>query len=304
MINTLEDLKNNIDNLSNAKILQYSLKFDYVDGFEKCLTYYKQKYNGFESGIISKCIKDKNYKIFKYLIDKQTNNSVYCFNYDLICIKYVNENKKIDINHNDDTLLRNAAFHGNYDVVKYLIDNGANVHVNNEYALRTSTIHGYYKIVKLLIDNNAVTNDTEYFITSSCKFNRINILKYFIKLGITDYLNEGLQKAIQFNNLTIIKYLIKYGIKLELGHIISTLSYTNIITFKYIMNSYINDNYDVMNYLNNLLETSVIYCHYDKIEYLLNIGADVEILNDYDDDIIFDIVLKYNRMKKISKILK
>ena len=44
---------------------------------------------------------------------------------------------------------------GNLDMVKLLIDNGANVRLYDNYALKLSIDNGHYEVVKLLLDNGA-----------------------------------------------------------------------------------------------------------------------------------------------------
>ena len=41
------------------------------------------------------------------------------------------------------------------EVVKYLVDNGADIHANDDCALRWAAEHGRLEVVKYLIDNGA-----------------------------------------------------------------------------------------------------------------------------------------------------
>ncbi len=71
-------------------------------------------------------------------------------------------------NHHYDCAIRLAIYNGNYEIIKLLIDNGADVnlildddkkHMQNEISpISTSVYNGNYEISKLLIDNGAIIN--------------------------------------------------------------------------------------------------------------------------------------------------
>lgn len=61
----------------------------------------------------------------------------------------------------DETILTIASYNGYYDIVKYLVEKGANVHLrndNNNNALINASMQGHDKIVTLLLDNEAKIN--------------------------------------------------------------------------------------------------------------------------------------------------
>ena len=61
----------------------------------------------------------------------------------------------------DETMLTIAAYNGHYDVVAFLIDKGANIHLRNQSnnnALINASIKGHADVVKLLIDQGAKIN--------------------------------------------------------------------------------------------------------------------------------------------------
>ena len=69
-------------------------------------------------------------------------------------IKYLVDNGA-DIHANDEYDLRRAAANGRLEVVKYLVDNGADIHANDDGALRWAAENGRLEVVKYLIDNGA-----------------------------------------------------------------------------------------------------------------------------------------------------
>ncbi len=56
---------------------------------------------------------------------------------------------------NYDYAFRWASEFGHKDVVKLLIQHGANIHANNDYAFRVASRKGHRNVVELLIENGA-----------------------------------------------------------------------------------------------------------------------------------------------------
>ena len=48
-----------------------------------------------------------------------------------------------------------SAIHGHLEVVKFLVDKGANVSADNDYALRWSANGGHLEVVKFLVSQGA-----------------------------------------------------------------------------------------------------------------------------------------------------
>jgi len=51
--------------------------------------------------------------------------------------------------------LRNAADNGHTEVVKLLLEQGADVHAGYDYALRKAAMHDHTEVVKLLLEQGA-----------------------------------------------------------------------------------------------------------------------------------------------------
>ena len=69
--------------------------------------------------------------------------------YDVNTIKYLIE-QGADIHVYNDYVLRYSAENGNLELVKYLIEKGADIHANDDYALCWSAENGHLKVVKYL----------------------------------------------------------------------------------------------------------------------------------------------------------
>ena len=51
--------------------------------------------------------------------------------------------------------LRWASKNGHLEVVKYLVENKANIHAQNDEALRLASENGHLEVVKYLVENKA-----------------------------------------------------------------------------------------------------------------------------------------------------
>ncbi|MCK9596216.1 ankyrin repeat domain-containing protein [Candidatus Pacearchaeota archaeon] len=61
--------------------------------------------------------------------------------------KYLKEENENNYN----LILRYAILYGNLGIIKYLIENGANIHTSIDYPLRHAAKRGYFDVVKYLI---------------------------------------------------------------------------------------------------------------------------------------------------------
>lgn len=156
--------------------------------------------------------------------------------------KGVNVNEKSDVI--EDTALLIASRKGYFDIVKLLIENGADVNLNTP--IRDAIMNGHYDIVKLLMENKA-----EY---SNNLFKIIYIDSYLNRF-VTESLTS-LEIASRYEHRDIAKLLINnnadyknndwYAVKL-----IISKNYDDV--FKTLLDKGININYQYSNYNNHSL---------------------------------------------------
>ena len=105
--------------------------------------------NAANSSPLLRAIDGKHADIVKYLLEYKINNNRIC-----------------DLHAEHDNALRTAVTNGQYDIVKLLIENGADINVLDQYVLKSAAGYGYYDIVKLLIesgiDASAIPEAIEY----------------------------------------------------------------------------------------------------------------------------------------------
>jgi len=131
-------------------------------------------------------LKNEGYEIISYYdvidgIDVESNTSA-DINKDNI-VKYLIENGA-NIHGDNDYALCSAAENDHLDIVKYLHENGANIHADNDYALRLSAENGYLEIVKYLVENGANIHATDdYVLRWSAEKGHLEMVKYFVENG-------------------------------------------------------------------------------------------------------------------------
>jgi ankyrin repeat protein len=93
-------------------------------------------------------------------------------------VKYLIE-QGADISAKNNCSLRLSAYLGHLEVVKCLIEHGADIHAENDHALRSSATNGYLDMVTyLVVDcNMTVKNETFDYLKVSCLLETINIIK-------------------------------------------------------------------------------------------------------------------------------
>ena len=97
--------------------------------------------------IIFPIVEDKSLLTkFIGLIESYENNELIS----VIIQNGFNEYSCIDVNAYNNVLLFKSVESGRLEVVKYLIENGADIHAEDDYALKYSAINGHLEIVKYL----------------------------------------------------------------------------------------------------------------------------------------------------------
>ncbi len=109
-----------------------------------------------------------------------------CKSNNLDVLKYLVEERKYSIHMGNDLPLRNACKYGYYnlDVVKYLVEHGADIHVNNEEPLHNACYKNDLDIVKYLVENGAdIHVNNEEVLHNACRYTHLDIVKYLIEQG-------------------------------------------------------------------------------------------------------------------------
>jgi hypothetical protein len=124
---------------------------------------------------------------------------------DVKTIKFLIENGA-NIHAKDDDSLYWAAYYGYFDVVKYLVEHGANVHANDDYALRCAAENGYLDMIKYLVEHGAdIHADDDYALETAVYHGNFDIVKYLTEHGANVHANDDY--AFHYGDKAVVEYL-------------------------------------------------------------------------------------------------
>ena len=100
----------------------------------------------------------------------------------LLVIKYLVENGA-DITAQDNLAVRWASENGHLEIVKYLVQHGADITDENNQALRYASLNGHLLIVKYLVENGAnITAQNSRALKSALDNERLDVVEYLKSL--------------------------------------------------------------------------------------------------------------------------
>jgi len=140
-----------------------------------------------------------------------------------VTLKYIGELKDINVikmlideganaHANDNCVLAWAVKNNYIEITKLLIDNGANVNSCN--VLHWTAYKGHFEMIKLLFDNGAVIHAyNDVALRSASKNGHTEIVKYLIDKGanVLTYNNEALRVATAYGHIEVVKLLLDNG---------------------------------------------------------------------------------------------
>nr|URM62475.1 ankyrin repeat domain containing protein [Mimivirus sp.] len=135
----IEDI-DQLTSLEKIALLYHLILLNKYDEFKNIIESYDIDLNDGDNILIMYCCHNSMHEYIILLLKNGVNINV-C---DDIIIKLVIWPKYNIYNNNKQ-----------FEFIKYLIDNGANIYCDNNYPLRISTTYGTYKIVDLLLDYGA-----------------------------------------------------------------------------------------------------------------------------------------------------
>lgn len=189
---------------------------------------------------IIKAVKENNLRKIKYLKkhgayirDKLSYAlGIAIKNDNLEMIHYISKNS--DNEYIYDTILMDAACHGNLKVVKYAYENGGNICVMNNEPLKASSRNGYLDIVKYLHKNGANMCDNKYEAFRYAALNgHLDVVKYLLHNGANINANKGdaIIEASYNGRYDVVVYLCENGADITKRN---NMVYQAAITFRHL----------------------------------------------------------------------
>lgn len=216
--------------------------------------------------------------IIYYLLeisDDYDYNELLCiasFQGNLKFVKYLIEEKNVDISHNNYTAMCIAADNNQIDVIKYFLECGANVEADNYYMLRTACNEGYFELVKYLIKLGSdihILND--YPLLCAAYKNHENIARYLLEHGANIHAKDSyvFKLGCYKNYFNIVKLAIEYKTDVNCDGIVKATKYNYFTIVKYIL-----ENSDTpIGFKNQALEIATLNNNSNIIRLLLKHDA-------------------------------
>ena len=114
----------------------------------------------------------------------------------------------------DDWPLSWAADRGRLDIVEFLVEKGANIHAGTDYALRIAARNGYLDIVKFLVSKGAdVHVANNYALILAAANGHLSTVKFLVSKGADIYAENNYALVIAATNgyLDVVKFLVEKG---------------------------------------------------------------------------------------------
>ncbi len=114
--------------------------------------------------------------------------------------------------HHDDMIV--ASEWGHLEVVKYLVEHGADVHAEDDAALELASMNGYLKIVEYLTEKGAnIHTEDDWALRHACQSGHLEVVRYLVEHGANVHAgdDEPIKWAIQQGHLNIVRYLVENG---------------------------------------------------------------------------------------------
>lgn len=241
-----------------------------------------------------------------------------------------------DIHHKKEMPLYRACYYGNYDIAKYLLENGAIATVNPK-CIQQPVADGNIELVKLLMEYGAdirYKNDKPLYI--ACSFRHFDMVEFLISKGadpssksrkfllcalgsnnrriIEIMRNNGMDIDSTDRNLLVttakkycinsIKYLLDIGCKPDIDLICDNISDENIENYDIRKNDYLFNSDDLFDYDDSFEEKSVESIHNNLEDDQIDIDEvkmekNIEILEIFLEN-GFDVRTDENRALKVA----
>jgi ankyrin repeat protein len=157
-------------------------------------------------------------KMFESIAVQHHRLRIACLHGNLPVIKYMVG--CADANEPLEYPLLEAIEHGHLEVVKFLVERGADIHARSGSALRTACVHGRFDVVRYLVECGAdIHMHGEYPLLSSCIVGRVDLVEYLIELGavvnLSGQWSHLIEIAARHGHLPVVQLLVRLGVSRE-----------------------------------------------------------------------------------------
>ena len=117
-----------------------------------------------------------------------------------------------DIHVRNDAALCFAALYGYLDIIKYFVEEGADIHAHDDLALRWAALQGHLDVVKYLVEQGAdIHVDNDDALCWAAEQGHLDVIKYLVEHGadIHAHDNLALRWALRRGYPKIFEYIVE-----------------------------------------------------------------------------------------------
>ena len=208
-------------------------------------------------------------------------------------------------NVDEDEALSLACENGHLNVVKYLVENGANIHVGIERPLRSACREGHLKVVKYLVEHGANIRETndEYALVVAAEEGHLAVVQYLVEQGahIQGQYNEALRSACRYGHLAVVQYLVEQGADIQVNDdeedpLVSAAAGGHLAIIQYLKEQ----GADIHMDMEHALKSASRYGHLAIVKYLVEQGADIHI----EDELVLMIAAERGYLKLVKYLVE
>lgn len=170
---------------------------------------------------------------------------------------------------NYDKAFINACQSGNIDIIKFLIEFGADIHTEDNIVLRSACKFGRFNVIQFFVERGTDIHKFNEGLFFACKHAHINIVKFLVEHGVDIHVDNdiALKVACKLGNYRIVKFIIEKGVDIHAENerflrIACKNGHTNIVELLVKHGANI--------YTSNAIIIAIRYEKYDIIKYLIN----------------------------------
>ena len=107
-----------------------------------------------------------------------------------------------------------ASKYGHLEIVEYLVEHGANIYAWDDYPLRWASYNGHLDVVKYLVEQGSnIHTGHDFALREASSSGHLDVVKYLIEQGANIHAqdDEALFSASKYGHLDVVKYLVEQG---------------------------------------------------------------------------------------------
>jgi ankyrin repeat protein len=171
-------------------------------------------------------------------------------------------------------VVKTAAETGNIEVIRYLLENGIDIHAYNDYLICSAIGRKNLDLFKFLVEKNPCETYQKALLNNSAIYNYLDGVKHMVELFDIRVRSIALTYAARFGNIEIVKFLKDHGAVISFNTdsalVWASLNgHLNIVKYLVKNGAIINaDN-------NNALKAASENGHLEVVEYLILMNSDL-----------------------------